>query len=877
MVNSEVIKIEQENKTEAEFMSRSFIDKSVKNRAYINALGAELVVKYLSKNGIEIGELHSIHSISKVLEKVDISDILLPNIHIDTRIVFDEEDIFIPKSHFELGIKPDIYVFAKLNPDFESVELLGYLEAGKVTFDDSNEDYYFIKKDVLESVNSLVNYVKNFDSSREKALSDDDMLKGRELSVAMADHDISDADFKKLLSMLIVSDSLRNSLLEFDNFELLSYNAVAFVHQEQAAVIPEDISDADVDMQSGTEDDSESSSEYETYTTQEEDTVTQDDNIEVEEEISDISEDVDSISDFEEDFQSFGEEDKINEITESIDEEIVSEPLADDILNIEDTIQEEVENVEEIDADAIQNAFANNSKAETVSETSKDVDIDDNSGSNIAGTIASGAAAIAGGAAVGGAAMAATFGAAEAGTVAAAGAAANAAGGIVNSIGDAITDSVSNAVDMGSSAVTDEAIKLAGMANDVSEQVSESIDEELPDISLDDPDLELSEEVFDGDDTINGINEDFTDDGITLPDISDESADALDLNEQNNSENIYDDDIFTQFAQNSDGEQVQSDVIPTSPSEENMLSFAELEQMNQAPVSSAADEIFDGGISEIVEDAEPLAVENSTIISDKTFSVGEIPIDINVSSTAQEPMQGELGDIYNTDYSSNNSSMLNNNVRIIKNNPTQNTKNPLLAIIIALVVLAGIGFGAFQFLKPAKNEPIVDDYVPEDNHNVVPEDPNALQVDNNNVVEMDSKNMYATPAAAPGQGIVRQSKPIAATAYMKVSKVSWEVPDYVSYSPAFRQYFQSAGRSLKLALTSDLLLATEYAYSNQIKVSATFNKGGAFTGARIVQSSGSSEVDKIVLQTVNQTLNVLKAPESLRDDDSTTVILKIYF
>ena len=240
-------------------------------------------------------------------------------------------------------------------------------------------------------------------------------------------------------------------------------------------------------------------------------------------------------------------------------------------------------------------------------------------------------------------------------------------------------------------------------------------------------------------------------------------------------------------------------------------------------------------------------------------------------------MQGELGDIYNTDYSSNNSSMLNNNVRIIKNNPTQNTKNPLLAIIIALVVLAGIGFGAFQFLKPAKNEPIVDDYVPEDNHNVVPEDPNALQVDNNNVVEMDSKNMYATPAAAPGQGIVRQSKPIAATAYMKVSKVSWEVPDYVSYSPAFRQYFQSAGRSLKLALTSDLLLATEYAYSNQIKVSATFNKGGAFTGARIVQSSGSSEVDKIVLQTVNQTLNVLKAPESLRDDDSTTVILKIYF
>ena len=36
-----IIYIENENKTEAEFMSRSFVKKEVKNRAYINALGAE--------------------------------------------------------------------------------------------------------------------------------------------------------------------------------------------------------------------------------------------------------------------------------------------------------------------------------------------------------------------------------------------------------------------------------------------------------------------------------------------------------------------------------------------------------------------------------------------------------------------------------------------------------------------------------------------------------------------------------------------------------------------------------------------------------------------------------------------------------------------
>jgi hypothetical protein len=119
------------------------------------------------------------------------------------------------------------------------------------------------------------------------------------------------------------------------------------------------------------------------------------------------------------------------------------------------------------------------------------------------------------------------------------------------------------------------------------------------------------------------------------------------------------------------------------------------------------------------------------------------------------------------------------------------------------------------------------------------------------------------------------SKPIPPTAFMTIKKLSWEVPDYVSYSADFRQFFQSSGRALKTALSSDLLLATDYTYSNTIKLSVTFDKSGKFKDAKIVTSSGSANVDKIVLQSVNQTLNILKAPNSLGNDENTTVILKI--
>jgi len=964
MANNVLIKIEQENKTEAEFMSRSFVDKSIKNRAYINALGAELVMKYLSENGIDVSELHNMHSISKVLERVDIADILLPNIHIDARVVFEEDKIFIPKSHFELKVQPDIYVVVKLNDNFESVELLGYVESDKIDFKKSNEDYYFIEKDALDSVDSLANYVKNFDSNREKLLDEEDMLKGREMSISMADHDISDSDFKELLSMLLRSDSLRNSLLEFDNFELLSYNAVAFL-PDMDSVSPEDL----------------------------------------------ITEDAETIKDFEEDFKTFSEDDDMNEISESIEKDIDADSETETPFdeNMGEVLDTEISEENSLD----------------YGETSLGDSSNNNSDSNIGGIIATGAG-IAGGAAALAAGAAGIAGAAESASISAAANAASAVGSVAADaikMGGAVTD---EAMELAGMSGTTDDIELSEevdtdlaednselseedlsfteteevgtnlaednlelseedlsfteteevgtnlaednlelseedlsfteteevgtdlaednlelseddlsfteteevgtdlaednlelseedlsfteteevgsdlaednseLAEDVSSfeeesetsVVSDSIDSEAGESDLNTEDIEISEEVFDGDDTIAGISDDFgnTVEGEALPEdsdiidsdsekieISDENSDVIELAElDQGDEESMSDDIFSQFVQESDEQGVTG--VAADDYQENVTSFADLEAASQFSVSTP-----DGAEDTALPMEELKATSNSTVISDKNFSVGEIPIDINASQI-QEPIQEELEGIYNPEYSDNNDSVLNNNVRIVKNNPNgSNSIMKILGGLVALVVIGAIGFAAFKFMKPANQpEPIVDNYVPEEIQKSEPEDPNTLQVDQNKIVEMNKKSAAASNSAA-APAAVRQSRPISATSYINVSKISWEVPDYVSYSPAFRQYFQSAGRSLKLALTSDLLLSTEYAYSNQVKVSVSFDRSGAFKESRIVQSSGSSQVDRIVLQTVNQTLSVLKSPASLRDDENTTVILKIYF
>ena len=103
-----LIYIEENDELDAGILAKSFAKDNIRNRAYINALGAQLAKKYLTSENVDISNTYNLHSIHKILEELDIADIMLKNIHIDVRVIFNEEYIFIPKSYFNLEILPDI-------------------------------------------------------------------------------------------------------------------------------------------------------------------------------------------------------------------------------------------------------------------------------------------------------------------------------------------------------------------------------------------------------------------------------------------------------------------------------------------------------------------------------------------------------------------------------------------------------------------------------------------------------------------------------------------------------------------------------------------------------------------------------------------------
>lgn len=217
-----VLEIGKENYTEADFMSKRFVNAEVRNRAYINVLGSELFIKFLAENGIKTEDVISMHSISKIIENIDIADVILPNIHIDVRTIFDEDKIFVPKSHFELEITPDIYVVLKISKNMKDAEILGYFKPSQINKNYANDDYYFVKKETLVPAKMLLDKISQYAETRDSKLTNAEFLRGRALSVDYSDHNLDLEGQKEFLRLMLTDSMLRDSVAEFDNFEVLS-------------------------------------------------------------------------------------------------------------------------------------------------------------------------------------------------------------------------------------------------------------------------------------------------------------------------------------------------------------------------------------------------------------------------------------------------------------------------------------------------------------------------------------------------------------------------------------------------------------------------------------------------------------------------------
>lgn len=823
MEQETLIYIEETDRKEAAKLSQGFTMEDTMARVYINTLGVELALKYLAQEGINVSNIYNLHSIHKIREEFDIADIMLPNIHIDVRVVYEEDLIFVPKSHFTYGLTPDIYLVLHMPEDSNTVKFLGFFEPKLINKNNQNENYYFIEKEKLSHPSDLKNYIEHFIGNTTEVLSDEEVENSQRLALSLIDHDINEEDKKNLINMLVKSSSLREDLIEFDNFELVSYHVAT----------TEDFTDISVPVEAA-EEVLPVEDEFDAF----------DDN----DEFSNFSDTGDIFEETDEEISSEKEiesEEKYDFDTLTEDFDIYEEPVEEEhIIEEQKDVVEEIENTKadgSIISPEIHNELDNllgdfNFDDETLEEsdsTLEDIDEDLNVGEEIP----------------------------EQGEVS------------DNQIHLDEFDELPFDTEENSEEVLSQEDDNINLEEPVEEVLTESFDnlETIEDISSTEEELPFEDtEISSIEDIEPAAAEETVEE--TETEIETAPLDALELNEETTVEEIPEVETvsFDDFATIEAANDENSQDVPL----ENTVSLDQLyEDINGNNEETEQEDFLEALAEEGPQ--QPVSYENSTIINntEENFTPGEIAIDINQINSKNENDEDieKLGVLYNDD--SEFLDNTDNNLKIKTSMPEKGKKAIVLASAIIVALASLLIYAAMNKsnnkIEEQNNTSVLEKNLPKLEEQPLPEE----------AVVMPQKQTFSKPEEAAKEAVQNANTPKAPlieSPYIDVKKLSWAVPDYASYNDSFKKYLQTAGKSLKLSLSSDLLLATEYAYSNQVQVDVILSKEGSIQDAKILQSSGSTQIDDIVLRTVKDTLKVVKAPAGVIVGDNIHLTLKIY-
>ena len=963
-----LIFIDDTDKTDANITAKSFAHEDVRYRTYYNTIGASLVAKYLSSEGIDTKGCTGLHSIKKILEELDISDIILPNIRMDVRVIFDENAIFIPKSHFQYNVVPDIYIVVKPSKDFSNVEILGFFEPGLINKNNANNDYYFIEKEKLTSGENLIEYIKTHNNNSFRNLSNEELEAFEQIIMKFSDNDIEDSEKKFLIQQLILSSELREKFIEYENFEKLSYKAmtdpmidVPELPQDTVAVDEFEIFDAqpieqsepiaeEIQPQIETEKiepiiNSEESETVENIEPASEITNEEPaDNIDnvldgidvIDEnvlgnvsEIADLAgaeagfEAVNTVSDTMENILFDNETvDAVNNVdnTENIDSqepsaEPIEEPVIENIepqgeviepLNIEEnteTIEEpKIETLEQIEvkenwtADNNMLSFddvivpENIDQPEVIEETSDNklsFDTIEAPELNITEeNIAEDANML------------------------------------------SFDDIVAPELEKPQEAEQSDNILSFDTIEAPETVVSAEEPKVEPTLSFDDiiaPELEVAQDapandnllsfgdiqMPEAEETNNTENQEVTPIANEIPEISNEIPEQTFEEPQNQEFTVQDEPEFaiiddSSFITEDNSDEIKQDdasVIEMfdAPKDDETESIEDqrAESFGKNLLENLNEESFDN-IS--IESADTSGESDEAISSDSLLS--QIDDVLNASQTTNDVENGvneNKLDVLYTEENKQNADMeeisnLNENKEygeheqdspvpggaLFKQNSPSNKKT-LVAAAILVAIIAGLS--ASVFFKP-KNNATANIEQPVNNETSVQqtgEAPVQATETTDNILEANAPQEIKTEQTQQvDKSAVQEMKNTGKstnkpTASMSVTKIVWDVPSSVSTNPKMQTFLRTIGKSVKLSLSTDLLLVSEYAYTNSVKVSIPINSDGNIGTAQITSSSGSTEIDNIVLQSVNDTLNVIKPPSDALQGQSAQLTLIIYF
>lgn len=143
-MNNDAFLIENYDIELAQDICKTIENNDTRNRAVACVLGAKISEKYFTET--EVDTKTGLHNIALVQERLEISDIYIKNNYIDVRVYFNDNELCVPKAHFDKETLPLAYMFIKLNEDLTGAMVTGFVMPSVIDTSVEYNGYYAVNE-----------------------------------------------------------------------------------------------------------------------------------------------------------------------------------------------------------------------------------------------------------------------------------------------------------------------------------------------------------------------------------------------------------------------------------------------------------------------------------------------------------------------------------------------------------------------------------------------------------------------------------------------------------------------------------------------------------------------------------------------------------
>lgn len=222
MTNASTVNLKIDEKVQgyAKIYASLIQDEYQRKRAYGSLIALYAFVDTLDPS-YNVQKSMTLFRNPQINEQYEIADTYVNGWHIDVRVVTGGNAVLLPKVHYESDIVPDFYIVVKIDSTLENAELIGAVDAKNVEKEPFDYHYYSVP------FSSLINYnefLSKIDSEKKVSHNEEEHELFRNSYLSLLDNNLDIKTKNRVLKHLFECNVCRTEFCCFTGFEMVCSN-----------------------------------------------------------------------------------------------------------------------------------------------------------------------------------------------------------------------------------------------------------------------------------------------------------------------------------------------------------------------------------------------------------------------------------------------------------------------------------------------------------------------------------------------------------------------------------------------------------------------------------------------------------------------------